>query len=107
MKCYTEKIMLTVGAVYLVTASPFIFGILEPSLHAGPYAAIFTLLNLPAFFVVSGPLKCVEGILPRMTLRMSNLLALAAFLIFWLVLALLIGLLVDWHRRKKDIGKLT
>ena len=103
MKRLTPKITLAVCIVYLVAASPFILGVIAPSMHEGRYAAIFVLLNLPALLVVSKPLKWAEGTFPQMTTRMSDLLALASCLMFWLVLALVIGLLLDRHRRRSGL----
>jgi predicted cobalt transporter CbtA len=74
--------------------------VIAPSIHEGRYPAIFTLLNFPALLVVSRPLKWIEGMFPEMTSRTSDLLALAGCLIFWLALALVIGLLLDRYRRR-------
>jgi hypothetical protein len=100
MKRLTPKIMLAVCIVYLVAASPFILGVTAPSIHEGRYAAVFTLLNFPVLLVVSRPLKWVEEMFPQMTSRTSDLLALSGCLMFWLALALVIGLLLDRYRRK-------
>ena len=83
-----------------MAACPFILGLVAPSIHEGRYAAIFVILNYPALLVVSRPLKLLEEMFPQMSSRTSDLLALAGCLIFWLALALVIGLLLDRYRRR-------
>jgi hypothetical protein len=60
MKRLTPKLMLVVGAVYAVAASPFVLGFCEPSIHEGFYPAIFTTLNIPALLVISSPVDWLE-----------------------------------------------
>lgn len=93
-----SKLMLVVGAVYLLAASPFIFGHLRLSMHEGAYAAIFMGLNSPALMVVSKPMLWAESVLPKMSPRISELLGITSCLLFWLVLAALVGVLIDRYR---------
>ena len=101
MKSVTSKILLVVGVAYALAASPFMLGLAEPSIHDSRYAAMFILLNYPALAVASA----LEGTLPQMNIYKSNLLALVVCLMFWLALALLVGLLIDWRRRRRMFGE--
>jgi hypothetical protein len=101
MKRWKTKLPLIVGVIYIIAAMPFILGVCEPSVHEGVYPALFCLLNYPALLIISTPLKSLEKMaFSEDTLHTSNLLFLAAILVFWLVLALAIGSLIDCCRRK-------
>ena len=93
--------MLIVGAIYIIAAIPFILGVCEPSIHEGLYPALFCLLNYPVLLIISAPVDWLEKMaFPEATLHTSNLLVLAAALVVWLILAFVIGSLIDCCRRK-------
>ena len=79
------------GALYAVAASPFLLGLLSPSIHEDNlYSTVFVVLNggwLALWQSVGAP-------------NMSNLTGLTLFGVGWTALGFFIGGVVDFRRRR-------
>jgi hypothetical protein len=78
------------------------FGYLHPSIHEGGYAALYVIFNIPALMVVSGIAKNLEGIFTREPdVYTSNMVTIALLLLFWLLVSLVIGIIIDLLKRNR------
>jgi len=90
MKAWKIKLPIIFGGIFLLSSLPLILGHVELSAYKGGYSAVYWLVNFPALMVVSG----AENIFPD--LFISNIKAeLTLILFFWLILAFLLGIIID------------
>ncbi len=102
MKKWKFILPVTVGTIFIVFSLPFIFGYLYPSIHEGGYAALYVIFNIPALMVVSGIAKNLEGIFTREPdAYTSNMVTIALLLLFWLLVSLVIGIVIDLLKRNR------
>jgi hypothetical protein len=84
------------GIVFLILSLPFVFGILEPSLHGGAYGALYVILNFVPLWITSGLSEAITRILIKGSdLYLSNLVAMGVLLVFWVVVSFLVGIVID------------
>ena len=90
------KLPIVIGSLFVLLSLPFIFGLLQPSIHEGGYSALYVILNMPPLMVVSGIAQKIEGALMRNPDRYtSNMLSITLLFLFWVALSFILGSIFD------------
>ena len=96
------KLPIVIGSLFILLSFPFIFGLLEPSMHEGGYSALYVILNMPALMVISGAVQKIEtAFFKTHDLFTSNMLTLTLVFLFWILSSFVLGCIFDEIKRKQ------
>lgn len=93
---------------YLIISIPFLLGILTPSIHEGNFfSIIYAVINMLPYMILSKFIDWISGaVFKNPTLYQTNLIAIVAALIFWIMICYVLGAIIDKRRigNKKEAG---
>ncbi len=102
------KLPILVGGIFILSSLPFIFGLLQPSIHERGYSALYVTLNIPAPVVISGAADRLDSALFKtQDLFTSNMITLALVFLFWVLSSFILGSIFDEIRRRQRSGELN
>ena len=104
MKKWKYKLLVAVGLIYPIFSLPFLTGLLTPSMHEGNlYSTLFVLIHSPVIILLGDFVDVItERLFSDVTLYKSNMIFLTVSYVFWLILGLLIGTVMDKASGKKE-----
>ena len=100
-KPYRIWMPILAGGLYLLLSIPFLLDLLVPSIHEGNlYSTLYVLVNLPWIFLTGNIAdRICRSLFETQTLYKSNLVFIMLSWFMWVILACLVGALVDLTRR--------